>query len=565
MSISFELCDLRIKNRSLEKELEAFRNGEKYQEMEDRHRRIIQQKDIELKKIRQELVKSRRCEEKVQRLWERSNEKYEKETEKRIEKIRRELITLEKRLAGSEEKQTELRKELSVWKENCQALEKELSEKDEIIKKLQAQINRDFTNSSIPSSCQGPGRKTVPNTREKTGRKPGAQPGHPHHGRKKAAPTKYETIPPTKEMITNPDLYPTKESIRKQLIKVWVKTEVIEFSTTLFRNRKTGARVHAPFPEGCVDEVNYDGTVRALAFMLNNYCNVSIGRTAEFLSNISNGAISLSTGMVYNLCKEFSRKSEIEKQKIQKELFESPAINIDFTNANVCGKSGQVLIIGSSLNKSVLFIGCEKKGHEGIKGTLVENYTGNITHDHDITFYKYGSSHQECHQHNIRYLINSTELEPNLTWNIKMLDWIRNAIHYRNSLDDNDDFDQDKIIELENKYNEILSIGEKEYEDNKPSKYNREGYNLFRRLRDYKESQLYFLHHRRIPPENSLCERLARVFKRKQNQMTVFRSKSGLNNLCDCFSVIYTNLYKGNNLFDCFINIFNNSPILATS
>ena len=47
MSISFELSDLRIKNRSLEKELEAFRNGEKYQEMEDRHRRIIPQKDIE--------------------------------------------------------------------------------------------------------------------------------------------------------------------------------------------------------------------------------------------------------------------------------------------------------------------------------------------------------------------------------------------------------------------------------------------------------------------------------------------------------------------------------------
>lgn len=147
-----------------------------------------------------------------------------------------------------------------------------------------------------------------------------------------------------------------------------------------------------------------------------------------------------------------------------------------------------------------------------------------------------------------------------------MLDWIRNAIHYRNSLGDNDDFDQNKILELEQEYDEILSIAEKEYEENKPSKYNRDGYNLFRRLRDYKDSQLYFLHHRRIATENSLCERLARVFKRKQKQMTVFRSNSGLNNLCDCLSVIYTDLYKGNNnLFDSFINIFNSSPILATS
>ena len=495
MSISFELSDLRIKVRSLEKEVESFRNGGKNREMEERHRRELHQKDNELSKMRQELAKARRCEEKVQRLWESSNEKYEKETEKRIEKIRHEQKTLEKRLTKSEEKQIELRKEIAVWKEKFHTLENELSEKDEIIKKLQAQINRDFTNSSIPSSCQGADRKEVPNTREKTGRKPGAQPGHPHHARKKVSPTKYITIPPTNEMTSNPDIYPTKDTIRKQLIKIFVKTEAIEFNTIVFRNRLTGARIHAPFPEGCVDEVNYDGTVRALAFMLNSYCNVSIGKTAEFLSNISNGAISLSTGMICNLCKEFARKSEIEKQKINKELFESPAINIDFTNANVCGKSGQVLIIGSSLNKSVLFIGREKKGHEGIKGTLVENYTGNITHDHDTTFYKYGSSHQECHQHNIRYLINSTELEPNLTWNKKMLDWIRNAIHYRNSLGDNDDFDQNKISELENEYDKILAIAENEYEENKPSKYNREGYNLFRRLRDYKESQLYFLHH----------------------------------------------------------------------
>ena len=558
MSISFELSNLRTKVRSLEKEVEAFRKGDKYQEMEERHRKELRQKDIELKKMAEELSKSRRCEEKTQRMWEASYEKYEKETEKRVEKIRDKERSLENKLAKSEAKRMELKQELSKLKDEKRELEKQLAEQKEINKKLQAQINRDFTNSSIPSSCQGAGRKKVPNSREKTGRKPGGQPGHPHHPRKKANPTQRVIIPPTQEMLSNPDYYPTKETIKKQLIKLHVTTEVIEFSTIVFRNRLTGARIHAPFPEGCVDEVNYDGTVRALAFMLNSYCNVSIGKTAEFLSNISKEAISLSTGMVFNLCKEFARKSEVEKQKIQKELFESPAINIDFTNANVSGKSGQVLIIGSSLNKSVLFIGREKKGHEGIKGTLVENYTGNMTHDHDITFYKYGSSHQECHQHNIRYLINSTELEPNLTWNKKMLEWIRSAIHYRNSLGDNDDFDQAKIVEFENKFDEILAIAEKEYEKEPPSKYNREGYNLFRRLRDYKESQLYFLHHRNIAPENSLCERLARVFKRKQKQMTVFRSKSGLNNLCDCLSVIYTNLYKGNNLYNSFVNVFNN-------
>ena len=50
--------------------------------------------------------------------------------------------------------------------------------------KLRAQINRDYENSAIPSS-KSIKRKKIANSREKTGRKPGGQPGHPGHRRKK--------------------------------------------------------------------------------------------------------------------------------------------------------------------------------------------------------------------------------------------------------------------------------------------------------------------------------------------------------------------------------------------
>ncbi|MEZ3444668.1 MAG: hypothetical protein K1W30_05960 [Lachnospiraceae bacterium] len=33
-----------------------------------------------------------------------------------------------------------------------------------------------------------------------------------------------------------------------------------------------------------------------------------------------------------------------------------------------------------------------------------------------------------------------------------------------------------------------------------------------------KENELLFLHDKRVPANNSLCERLARVYKRKQKQ-----------------------------------------------
>lgn len=89
---------------------------------------------------------------------------------------------------------------------------------------------------------------------------------------------------------------PTGKTIRKQLIIAHITTEVIEYTTPEFRNLKTGQRVHADFPEGVADDVNYDGTVKALAYMLNNECNVSIGKTRAFLNQASLGKISVSAG-----------------------------------------------------------------------------------------------------------------------------------------------------------------------------------------------------------------------------------------------------------------------------
>ena len=55
-----------------------------------------------------------------------------------------------------------------------------------------------------------------------------------------------------------------------------------------------------------------------------------------------------------------------------------------------------------------------------------------MVHDHEITFYKYGNAHQECLAHVQRYLKDSMENEPSLTWHRRMRELIREMLHYRN-------------------------------------------------------------------------------------------------------------------------------------
>ena len=86
----------------------------------------------------------------------------------------------------------------------------------------------------------------------------------------------------------------------------------------------------------------------------------------------------------------------------------SPVMHTDCTNARENGKSCQVYVYATPDGKA-LYFAREKKGHEGVKGTVTEDYQGILVHDHDITFYNYGADHQECLAHVLRYLKASIE------------------------------------------------------------------------------------------------------------------------------------------------------------
>ncbi len=535
---------LKLKIANLERELASYKSGSKIKKLREDYERIIRSKDADIKRLKDEAAKAHAETVTVRKYWNEIFDDVDRERKRGILKARAETRRMEERATAAEMKRDELARKLKEERKEKYAIGAELEQAKGLNQKLTAQVNKDFLNSSIPSSMQGPGRKKIPNSRTASGKHRGGQPGHKGARRKDYAPDEVVVLAAPEVCAGNPDYYKTGDVMSRKLVEISMEIKTTEYRAEVFRNRKTGTRVHAPFPEGVVNETNYGGSVKAAAFLLANECNVSHPKVKKFLSEATGGRLEISVGMINGLCEDFSEKTKAERDGIIKRLMASPTMNADFTNANVNGGSAQVLVLASEQNQVALYIARDHKGHKGIQGTPLENYVGTVVHDHDTTFYSYGLKHQECSQHNIRYAKGSTENEPGLRWASMMLGLMREMLHYRNSLGEGE-LDEAVVQKFEGRYDAILDIGDQEYLDTPPSDYYREGYNLCGRLREYKESELLFLHDKNVPANNSLCERLARVFKRKQKQAMVFRCPDNLTWLCDSLSIVYCLRQKG--------------------
>lgn len=421
-------------------------------------------------------------------------------------------------------------------------------------KKLEKRVNTNFENSSLPSSAL-PFRKKVPNNRRPTGKKQGAQPNHKAHTASRLTPTREPVyLPAPKTLTDNPDIYPAGRSITKQRIDIQILVNVQDFIADEYRNRITGARLHAPFPDGIVNDVNYGPSIKAFAFLLNNYYNVSISKTRQCISDLTKGVVTLSTGTICNLSSVFSTATESERAKIFSLLTHADVLYSDATVSNVNGSRKAVILCTDK--EHVLYQHMNHKGHEGLSQTPVKNFTGTLVHDHDRSYYSYGSDHQECLAHVLRYLVGAMENEPHLTWHKQMHRLLQRMIHTAKRNKSGIPKEKEKVQFLTDKYKSILSLAADEYSKHSPDKNYMDGFNLQKRMRDFQANHLYFLSHSEVDYTNNISERALRKFKRKQKQAVVLRSDSGGQRICDALTIIETARMQHKNVYDIVASSF---------
>lgn len=538
MNRSFEYTTtLEYRLKAANTEILAFKSGEKYMQLQTEHQKVVRSLERRIRILEKELCRSHSETITVRNQWfvvfeELQTESGQKQAEYEKEKkqLKEKILKVECQRDAALDKVTEQRHKIYE-------LETELEEERGKNLKLRAQINRDYENSSLPSSKSIKNKK-ISNSREKTGKKPGGQPGHKGHCRKKQIPTTEPILlPPPQEVFDDPDFKKTAKTIVKQQIGIRLLLDVTEYHADVYYNAKTGERIHADFPSGVVNDVNYDGSIKAFLFLLNNDCSTSIDKSRIFLSELTGGKLNISKGMINKLSKEFALKSEQDRKEMFADMLLSPVMHTDCTNAKVNGKSAYVFVCATPDGKAMYFAR-EKKGHEGVKGTPTEDYQGILVHDHEKTFYSYGTDHQECLAHILRYLKDSIDNESERTWNKEMRSLVQEMIHYRNSLPPEIEPDIAKVFEYEERYSKILQKAKEEYEYIPPNEYYKYGYNLYLRMNKYMSNHLLFLRDHRVPTTNNEAERLLRRYKRKQQQAVSFRSPESIDNLCQSMSML---------------------------
>ena len=178
------ITTLQYRVKNLQAQVDAFKNGSKYLQMDAQYKSMLHTEECRIHKLEVELSKAHAQTIDVRNKWWDTIEDVYKDHQKEIAAKDARIRALEKRIILVEQQRDAALDKVAEQRRELYEVKTKLEEEQGKNLKLTAQINRDYENSSKPSS-QSPNHKKISNSREKSGRRPGGQPGHKGHGRKK--------------------------------------------------------------------------------------------------------------------------------------------------------------------------------------------------------------------------------------------------------------------------------------------------------------------------------------------------------------------------------------------
>lgn len=483
----------------------------------------------------------------------------EKEINKEVKKIIKPLLKENQKL---QEDLLKAHAEINRLKE---IINNNQIDKDYLIDKLNNQVNKNSTNSGIPTS------KEIVNNKKKTGvntynhrtittRKKGAQ--FNHKGSTLTKEKLEEKIKQNNIEIREFVHYIKGNLNNKEIVKykTGIETKIYVEKHIFISRPNASEKLSKPF----YSDVTYNDDLKVLIVSLGNYFSMPYNKIKELIFDLTNGIIEISEGTIDNIYEEFSNKTEDTLNNITNNILNGTYQHTDETTTKENGKD--TYYRGYANEYNVLYKYHHKKGDKPIEEDgILTNYYGIIISDHDTGIFKYGTNNQDCIIHFGRYCIEKEQNIDNISWPMELYKLLLKFEVNRKILSKfgRKEFTFEEIKLMEDEFDSILSRAAEENNGILSSYWKEKTNALLNRCIKYKKSMLFYIYDFTIPYDNNFMERALRMIKGKTKISGGFRSEKGAIRFGKIMSIIKTARLRKLNPFDCIKAIFEGKTLFA--
>ena len=564
---------IQCENIDLRREVESFRNGEKYRKLRHDYDMVLHGKDRRINDLEKELADMDLHHKKQREQWFQDNERWLNEYHTEIDRYKME-----------NERLKDLRvKENIEWNERVTELAQqhaeELRDRDRMIRELEVELeheralqNHDGNNTGLPTSQTPIGKKKrIPNTRVKTGRKKGGQYGHEKH----------VLEPPTEEELTDTiehkpeedDVCPSCElrSYKytgnfedKYEIGYEVVTKKIRHRYYECQCRSCGSLFHTEHDPNLRGDCQYDANVQATILSLINTTNAAINKIPLFIRAFTGDEVKPCEGYVAKVQKRAAKNLVSFRGALSRYLITKELIYWDDTVIAIMTERGCLRYYGDEItaiyfaHKNKDMAGLDKDGILNVlkKGTKV-------MHDHNKVNYnkKYVFTNIECLIHMMRDLQKNADDTQHTEW-LELKKLISGLISEKKEKEEKGliCFSTRKINKTKEEIMEILDRVEKTNGEYNNRFFKKPEESLIARIRKHYDNYFMWMEDFRIPTTNNLSERSLRPVKSKMKISGQFESADRADDYAVIRTYIETCRRNGINEIEALIRACNGDP-----
>jgi transposase len=441
------------------------------------------------------------------------------------------------------------------------------------VQELEDKLAKNSHNSSKPPSSDGMNKpKRTRSLRKSSGKKSGAQAGHPGHGLKlveKPDKVKRYQIEVCSQCQASLEKTAIKRVEKRQEYELPpIRLIVTEHQAEVKCCQHCGSENQAEFPTGITQPTQYGPDFKALLVYLNQKQFIPLERVVEFCVEVIDQPVG--EGTIVEACQQAKQTVEPVHERIKQYLIQTDEpVHFDETSLRVEQSNHWVHSAGTE--RATNYHLDKKRGTVGIDNAgILPKRTGKSVHDDWAAYYTYqNAEHVSCNTHHLREFAFLQERYPQ-DWESAMVEHllsikktVAEAVAQGQSC-----LPPEQRIAFETRYDELVQQGLalNPVPERQPGQRGKVKQpppkNLLDRLRDHKAAVLAFMYDFKVPFDNNLAERDIRMVKLKQKISGCFRSEDGAKVFCSIRSYLSTARKNGVSAFEALKLAMHHSPYI---